>query len=98
MGLSMMLKALGIEIPPEQIPVITDVILKLPQHVAAVGNYLKDKVASFDARQDAIEKRLAAIEEKLDGPGESTGGIIGNHTRAGTDASFGISADDTIRG
>jgi hypothetical protein len=60
-GLAMMLKALGIEIPEEQLVMIQAMLPQLPAKLNEASQAINAALLNFDARLKAIEMRLDII-------------------------------------
>jgi hypothetical protein len=68
-GFLLLLKQLGFEITPEQVAMLQQFALGLPQRFKAIENTVKSTLDNFDARLVAIEKRLDRLEATKDGTG-----------------------------
>lgn len=94
-GLIMMLKALGVEITPEQIAMIQAIIPQIPGKINEAAEIINRTLQNFDARLRAIETELKEIRkgtayeytggsDTRPGNGESTVAVIGPGTNGGT--------------
>lgn len=65
-GLVMMLKALGVNITPEQVGMLEKVIPQVPAKLEEARVFIAGAVTKFDVRLRALEDNQRMTNEKLD--------------------------------